>query len=203
MIKEENVKTHIGKERLNVSGMAKTLVYVPRMFTKESFKRIVGEVPEDFDKTAKEFWGYITKRLKTVLSRIHWVYSDSLPKDVENTSLRDKEYVIVEGLVKNGAQLKYVEDSILAAEVKAWFEMTKTSSSQVVFELYNESLREMCRSIMGTINQTLKRGEIGVLFIDSSFKISFPREIRVIKMFPFDPQDYLKRHQVKLRKQKN
>jgi len=78
--------------------------------------------------------------------------------------------------------------------------MAKTSPSQVVLELYEESSKEMCRSVMDAIDQTLKNGKMGVLFIDSSLKISFPKDLTVIRMFPFDPQDYLKRHQVKLRK---
>lgn len=43
--------------------MAKTLVYVPRMFTREEFKEVVGEVSEDFDRTAKEFWNYVSEKL--------------------------------------------------------------------------------------------------------------------------------------------
>ena len=200
MIEEAKVKTHIGKELLNVSGMAKNLIYVPIMFTTEQFKELVGEVPDDFDRTTKEFWEYVTKRLKAVSSRIRWVYSDSFSKDEGKAPFLGEESSIVKGLVKNGAQLQSVEDPILAAEVKAWFEMTKTSSSQVVLELYEESSKEMCRSVMDAIDQTLKNGEMGVLFIDSSLKISFPKDLTVIRMFPFDPQDYLKRHQVKLRK---
>ena len=197
---EEKVKTQIGKELLNLNSMAKSLVYVPRMFTTEQFKELVGEVPDDFDETAKEFWEYVTKRLKAISNRIRWVYSDSFSKDEGKAPFQEEESTIVRELVKNGAQLQSVEDPILTAEVKAWLEMTKTSSNQVVRELYEESLKEISKQVIDVIDQTLKNGELGVLFIDSNLKISFPREMRIIRMFPFDPQDYLKRHQVKLRK---
>jgi hypothetical protein len=200
MTEEEKCKIHIGKELLNVSSMVKTLVYVPRMITREQFRGLVGEVPDDFDRTVKEFWEYIQERLKAVSSRIRWVYSYSFSKDDGQALIQEEESAIIKELVKNGAQLQTVTDPILAAEVKAWFEMTKTSSSQVVFELYEESLNEMCRRVTESIDQTLQSGDMGVLFIDSSLNLSFPMDLKVIRMFPFDPQDYLKRHQVKLRK---
>jgi hypothetical protein len=50
---------------------------------------------------------------------------------------------------------------------------------------------------MDVVDQTLKEGEMGVLFLDSRLKISFPSGLRVIRMFPFDPRDYLNRHRVK------
>ncbi|MFQ6075705.1 MAG: hypothetical protein ACE5Z5_06190 [Candidatus Bathyarchaeia archaeon] len=99
MIKKELVKTQIGKEQLNVSSMAKTLVYVPRMFTKDEFKNLVGRVPEDFDRTAKELWEYVNERLKAISSRIHFVYSDSFPNDKGKSPFRGEESAIVEELV--------------------------------------------------------------------------------------------------------
>lgn len=180
-------------------SLAKTLIYIPRMFTGEEFKELVGEIPEDFDRTTQNFWKYILERLKAVSSRVRWVYSDSLLKNERKLYFRREESAIIKELDKNDAQLQAVGDPTLTSEVKAWLEMTKTSSSKVVFELYEESLREMSKHVMDAVDKTLKNGEIGVLFIDSSLKISFPKDMRVIRMFPFNPQDYLNRYRVKLR----
>lgn len=179
--------------------MTKTLIYIPRMFTGKEFKELVGEIPKDFDKTTKDFWKYIIKRLKAVSRRVRWVYSDSLLKNERKTYFRREESAIIKELDKNSVQILAVGDPTLASEVKAWLEMTKTSSSTVVFELYEESLREMSKHVMDVVNKTLKNEEIGVLFIDSSLKISFHKDMRVIRMFPFNPQDYLNRYRVKLR----
>lgn len=180
--------------------MARTLVYVPRMFTREEFKELVGEVPEDFDRTAEEFWNYVSERLRSVASKIRWVYSDSFPEGEGKKTSQGEEVEVVRALAGSGAQLRAVGDPILVGEVKAWLELSRTSSNQVVLDLYRESLKEVGAHIVNVICQTLKDGEMGVLFVDPGLKISFPGEVRVIRMLPFDPQDYLNRHRVRLGK---
>ena len=71
--------------------------------------------------------------------------------------------------------------------------------SRIVLELYEESVRERDDGIESLINESLKDGETGLLSIDSSIKISFPVDVRVVRMCPFDPQDYLNRHLTKVR----
>ena len=55
----------------------RTLVYVPRMFSKKEFKRLVNFVPENFDETASEFWQYVSERLIAIANRVRRVYSDA------------------------------------------------------------------------------------------------------------------------------
>lgn len=192
MGEEGQVKIHIGKKILNMSDEEKTVIYVPRMFTVKEFEEIIEKIPEDFFWTVKEFWDYIDARLRNLSINVSWVYSDVSLGDRENLS------AIVSFLVKIGAILRFVDDGSLYAEVKAWFEMMKTSPSSIVFELYEESIRELNKHIVSTINNTLKEGEIGVLFIDSNINVSFPKKIRVIRMFPFHPRDYLNRQKAKI-----
>ena len=52
---------------------------------------------------------------------------------------------------------------------------------------------------VSTVDKTLNDGEIGVLFIDRDRRIIFPDTIRVIRMHPFDPSDYLNHHRIKLK----
>jgi hypothetical protein len=177
----------------------KTLVYVPRMFTRDEFKKILMIVPNDFDSTSKEFWEYVSNRLRTVSSKIRWVYTDAYPHgEIESSHVGESS--IVADLVTTGVKVHKAVNPILAAEAEAWREMEKESPSQVVREMYDESVREISRHVIDAIDQTLEDGEMGVLFLNPLLKIHFPEKMRVIRLFPFDPQDYLTRHRVMLAK---
>ena len=72
--------------------------------------------------------------------------------------------------------------------------------SQVVREMYEKSLSEIDKHLFDVVDQTLEDGEMGLLFLDPLLKISFSEKLRVIRLFPFDPQDYLARQRVMLMK---
>jgi hypothetical protein len=168
------------------------------MFTEEEFEELVGFVPNDFTKSAEDFWKYILKRLSPLSHRIRWVFTDRV--ETKKLLLKEYEVNLVQGLVNEGAQLRSVEEPTLFAESQAWFEMMQTSSTQVVYELYKESRKEISKHIVEVIEQSLRDRELGVLFIDASINLSFPDKMRIIRMFPFNPNDYLNRYRVKLRK---
>ena len=169
------------------------------MFTRGEFQKLVTRIPDDFDSTWNEFWEYVSDRLRIVASKICWVYTDSCSYE-EGESSNVGESAIVAGLVKTGAKVQEVVDPMLVAEAEAWREMERKSPSQVVREMYDESLGEIGRHVFDAVDQTLKDGEMGVLFLDPLLKISFSEKLRVIRLFPFDPQDYLTRHRVILMK---
>jgi len=179
----------------------KTLVYVPRMFTRGEFQKLVMRVPDDFDSTWNEYWEYVSDRLRVVASKIRWVYTDSGSHEEGESSIVG-ESAIVAGLVTTGTGVKVqaAVDPILVAEAEAWREMARKSPSQVLREMYDESLGEIGRHVFDVVDQTLEDGEMGVLFLDPLLKISFSEKLRVIRLFPFDPQDYLIRHRVMLMK---
>ena len=177
----------------------KTLVYIPRMFTRDEFQKLVMRVPDDFDSTWNEFWEYVSDRLRAVASKIRWVYTDSGPHEEEESSMVG-ESAIVAGLVTTGVKVQAAVDPILVAEAEAWREMARKSPSQVLREMYDESLGEIGRHVVDVVDQTLEDGEMGVLFLNPLLKIFFPEKLRVIRLFPFDPQDYLTRHRVMLMK---
>lgn len=177
----------------------KTLVYIPRMFTRDEFNALVGTVPADFDRTSEAFWEYIRERLKAVARRIRWVYTDSAPNE-EGTPPMKGASTIVESLVETGVNVQSAVDPLLVAEAAAWRKMTRTTPSPVVLDLYERCLLEISKHVRDVIDQTLEEGGMGVLFLHPLLKVSFPEDMRIINMFPFDPQDYLNRHNVRLRK---
>lgn len=177
----------------------KTLVYVPRMFTRDEFQKLVTRVPDDFKSTQDEFWEYVSDRLRAVATKIRWVYTDSDSHPAEASS-KEGMLAVVAGLVASGVKVQAAVDPLLVAEAEAWRDLARASPSQVVQELYDESVREIGRHVVEVVDQTLKDGEMGVLFLNPLLHISFPEILRVIRLLPFDPQDYLTRHRVLLTK---
>lgn len=176
----------------------KTLVYVPRMFTRDEFKDLVDTVPPDFDRTSEDFWQYVRERVKAVARRIRCVYTDFTPH-TEDTAPVTGAAAIVESLMETGVTVQAAVDPLHAAEAAAWREMMRTTPSPMVRDLYEECLSEVSQHVRDVIDQTLEDDGMGVLFLHPLIKVTFPEDMRIITMFPFDPQDYLNRQQVRRR----
>ncbi|MFQ6050072.1 MAG: hypothetical protein ACE5K4_00085 [Candidatus Hydrothermarchaeota archaeon] len=174
----------------------RTLIYIPRMYSRNEFERLASKVPEDFEERSNEYWDYVEEKLGPLmkLRRIHKVYHESLCESGDEglktlSSFDKRNYSIVKKLIESGAELQTTEDRLLIAETKEWFEQSK--SNPLLLELYEESMRERSEHIARIIDQTLKDGETGAIFVDSELKINLPGDIRVIRMCRFDPSDYL------------
>jgi hypothetical protein len=72
--------------------------------------------------------------------------------------------------------------------------MKMLSPNEVILQLYEESSQEIQQHVLGSINNMLRDGELGVLLLSAGIKMSFPENFRVIRMLPFNPLDYLARH---------
>ncbi len=175
----------------------KTLLYVPRMFTRDELQTLLRVVPDDYALTQDEFWTYVLDRLRAVARQIRWVFTES-NVDPAAAAVRGGVAAIITGLVASGVQVQVAVDPLLLAEAEAWRDLTETSPSPVVRELYDDSVRELGRHVVEVVDRTLKDGETGVLFLHPLLSISFPDTLRVIRLLPFDPQDYLARHRVLL-----
>ncbi len=177
----------------------KTLLYVPRMFTRNELQTLLTEVPDDFSRTHDEFWTYVSDRLRAVAGLIRWVYTES---DTYRSAATARKGVaaVIAGLVASGVKAQVAVDPLLLAEAEAWRDLTRTSPSSVVHELYDDTVRELGGHVVEVVDRTLMDGETGVLFLHPLLPISFPDTLRVIRLLPFDPQDYLARHRVLLTK---
>jgi hypothetical protein len=78
--------------------------------------------------------------------------------------------------------------------------MLKNQQSNIVIrELFQENLDERIGYISDRIEQTLKGNEVGVLFLEPNLRVELSKDIKIIRMWRFDPSDYLKSWQVQLR----
>lgn len=168
-------------------SLAITLIYVPRMFTSHEFQSLIGSIPADFQKTEKQFWDYITQKLNSLIPRITCLFSSHTAQD-------SAESILINNLIKTGIRHVLTPDEILLREGLEWFRMTKVTPNEGVLQLYEESSHEIEQHTLASINNTLQDGQLGILLLSAGIKMMFPENLRVIRMFPFNPLDYLKRH---------
>ncbi len=184
--------------------MVRTLVIIPRMYTKGEFKEAVAYVPEDYGAKSDEFWSYVTEKLRLFRGRIRKVFRESLSKEskeaLQAVSADDERgYTLIIHLLEEGAEIKQTEDPILVAESESWLKMIKSSPNDTLLEFYERNLAERNRYVANHIAQSLGDGEVGLLLIDSRHKLELPQDIQVIKVCPFEPADYLESTAIKAR----
>ena len=173
----------------------RTLILIPLMYSLADLKKTLGSIPEDFEAASSEFWDYVCKKLKIFEGKAKVVYSEKTITDRGESAVD----VLMVKLRKGNTEFHCVDDPLLAAEVEGWLDLMKNGQNKVALELFEESLRERDQYSLGVIDRTLDDSKIGVLLIDPARRISFPDSIKVIRMCPFDPVDYLKRHLVQLK----
>jgi hypothetical protein len=184
--------------------MPRTLLIVPRMYAKSEFREAVSYVPDDYGAKSEEFWTYVTDKLTVFRGRVKWVFRESLSEDTEKalkevSGDEERGLSLIVGLLEEGAKLKKTEDRILVAETESWRQMIRGSSNNALLELYEQSLAERNRHISNLVDQSLVEGDVGLLLIDSKRKLELPKNIRIIRVLPFDPADYLDVEIVKAR----
>ena len=185
--------------------MGRMLFHVSRMYTEAEFKNLVTSLPDDFIQKTSEFWSYVNERLSKLSGKINKIYREGICKDdgealSQLCSMDNENYLVVKGLVENGARFVATEDPILVGESESWATMLRNQqSNSVIQELFQESLEERIRYISNRIEQTLNDNEIGVLFLEPNLRVELSKDIKIIRMWRFDPSDYLKSWQVKLR----
>jgi hypothetical protein len=176
--------------------MSRTLIIVPRMYTKDEFKEETSYVPDDYDTRCEEFWGYVAEKLSVLKGRIRKIFRESLSINTKEALLalsgdEQQSRAALVGLLEDGAVPESTEDPILMAETESWIEMMRGTPNEMLSELYGQSLAEQNRYIANRIGESLREGEVGLLLIDSRRRIEPPQDIRVIRVCPFDPADYL------------
>ena len=158
------------------------------MFNQNDIKEILDDVPNDFQKESDEFWNYIESKLRqlpTVVKRIYLV----LKNDLINPKINNLILFLQEG----GGEVERFSDKTLVKEGWAWYVMSQ--GSRGFEEDFIEDInKELSNALCGMIDQSLKDFEIGIVFYEPTCAISIGDNIRVIKMTPFDPRDYLIRH---------
>ncbi len=177
---------------------------VPRMYTKSEFMKAASHVPDDYDARSEEFWSYVSDKLHAFRGRIVMVFVESLSKDTKEalSAVLGGEgpgFSLISDLLEDGAKLKPTEDPILVAETESWLQMIARSSNATLREFLEQNLTERNHSVSDLVGRSLGEGEVALLMIDSRRKLELPKDVRVIRVLPFDPADYLNVSVIKAR----
>jgi len=176
------------------------------MFSKGELEDAGLGVPDDFNDRSKEFWSYVEERLKGLSGRIVKVYIESTHEGgaeglntirVANAEL----HRIVSWLVDRGAEVTATEDRFLVLETESWSDLARQGVAGAEIEMLERSLKDREAFVAKRIDETLSEREMGVLFTSALQTSSLPSDIRVIRMMPFDPIDYLKTWMITVRLQ--
>ena len=185
------------------------LIRVPRMFTEAEAKRVLGTLPDDFEKTSNEFWAYVNEKLANYVGRVQRVYRDGIclagKQTLDQLEKVDRQnFEIAKKLVDGGAAFESTEEPLLVSESESWLEtMMHQESNSVVFEMFEQTMKDRDSFVSKRINDTLVGDELGVLFMDPSRRVSLDEKIKIIIMCRFDPLDYLKSWQLQLKQKTN
>ena len=175
------------------------LFIVPKMFTREELASLNNDIPEDFQAKSKEFWDYISVRLRKprVIQRI---YYDSLTKEGEeaikfiNESNANCGRLVGE-LVSEGATVYSSEDRLLVEETASWTSMLEKEEKEdpTIMDFLSQNMSDRNKFLGNVIDKTLKEDENGVLFVRPGRDMSgyLTSDIKSIKVQPFEPSDYL------------
>jgi hypothetical protein len=185
--------------------MGKMLIRVPRMYTEAEFKNFLKVLPDDFEEKSNEFWSYVDEKLAGFVGKVQRVYRDGICVQGDEAlkqlvGLDVENFKIVKKLVDAGASFEVTEVALLVAESENWQKMlTSEQSNQTVLEMFEDTMKERDSYVSKRVNETLQDDECGVLFMDPSRTVNLNEKIKVIIMFRFNPLDYLKSWQVRLK----
>ncbi len=170
----------------------RTVILIPVMYSAVDLKEFLGSVPSDFVDESRRFWIYVEEKVALAPGDVSLV---CLLWNEETVDARARS--IVESMETRGAETLRLEDSILLGEARAWLDMSLNVGDLGSKELYEESNRELVQALDMMLD-TLADMKTALVFVDPAFKPVFPEGLRVIKMMPLDPEDYLRRHKIRL-----
>ncbi|MCP8312089.1 MAG: hypothetical protein L6N95_03040 [Candidatus Methylarchaceae archaeon HK01B] len=186
-----------------MSHMARTLFVVPKMYTQKQFRLIAKDLPPDFEERHAEFWSYVKERTFKLTGRINRIYFDSLTefgeeglKDIMSEDEDAGE--IVKSLMQSGTILHSTEDKVLVGETKSWLSMMETMNDETIVDMLHKNMKERDEFVCHSIDSTLKKGEMAILFLSPERKVGLSEDIKVVRVCRFEPLDYLKSYLVQI-----
>lgn len=193
-------KIAIGLKKVRLDdGSKRVLLLVPRFYNKQELELLLNKVPDDYEEKSEEFWNFVKEKLDKFINLVNRVYHESVDKDgVEglktiHSLFDEREYRIVKTLIDHGAHLHATEDAILIMETASWLRMmAEEPDLKDLKEFLEDSLKARAKYSSEIINTTLKKGEVGLVIIEPARKLILQKDITVIRICRFDPQDCLK-----------
>ena len=169
---------------------ARKLFFVPLLFTP---KQLEGELFEKVFKYWDQVEGQLTN-LELKLGIVKKVYHELVPVGGEEGSkiieeLNSTSYGIVRARLDKGAELEPLEDANLLTESMDWTRclavgLQNQKVFDKVYESYIQAQKKRNEHIAKMIDNTLKKGEIGILLMREGHQVQFSADIEVFYVSP-------------------
>jgi hypothetical protein len=155
------------------------------------------DAPVEYVDKFNLYWEQAKEHVIKLETKIGWasrIYHESITVAGEDglkvmEKLSPESYQITIEKCHNGAQLEAVEDEELLKEAMDWercllLGFMSEKVARKVSEFYLEASRNRYQHIAHRIEETIKPGEAGILFIREGHMIQFPEDIEVFSVAP-------------------
>lgn len=166
------------------------LYLVPLIYSSE-------DAPEEYKEKCSHYWQQVAEQLSNLemkIGEVTRIYHESISlsgeeamKTMERLNLDN--YQIVKSKCDNGAVLEAIEEKELLEEAMDWercllIGLMSEKVANKVSESYVEASRKRYEFMVNKMNETLKDGEAGLLFVREGHRLQFPADIEVFSVFP-------------------
>jgi hypothetical protein len=183
----------LGKvEKPEVSSFKQTrkILQVPLLYSGK-------EAPADFLELFEKYWrqvGEMVAKLENSLGNVSVIFHETVNTGGDEglkmiETLSPKSHAIISSRCKSENLLKVVEDVGLLEEVMDWerclmIGFLSDNVAKQVYDAFNDASRRRYAHISKTIDETLKDGDVALLFIREGHMVQFPSTIDVFIVAP-------------------
>lgn len=154
-------------------------------------------VPAEGQQLLDRYWSEVRDHIHNLersLSTVVHVFHETLFADGDEgmqliESLNPKGYSFIQAMCSSTATLEITEDKALVEEHMDWQRCISTGLTSekvlnIALEGYRETTQKRYEQIGARIEETLKDGEAGALFIREDHRVQFPADVQVFYIAP-------------------
>ena len=154
-------------------------------------------VPEEGETLLERYWSEVrdhVNNLERSLGTVYHVYHETLFSEGDDgmkllEGLNPKGYSFMQAMCQSTARLEATEDRALVEESSDWqrcitIGLVSEKVSSTAMQGFQEATQKRFEHIGSRIDETLKEGETGVLFIREDHRTQFPDDIQVFYVAP-------------------
>ena len=155
------------------------------------------DAPEDGQQILERYWSEVrdhVRNLERSLGKVVHVYHEALFSGGEEGTrlleeMNPKGASFIQAMCLSDAQLEATEDRALVEESSDWQRcisvgLTSEKVLSTALEGYQSSTKARYEHIGARIDETLKEGESGALFIREDHRVQFPADVKVFYVAP-------------------
>ncbi len=153
--------------------------------------------PAEYLELYEKYWRQVEEmvaKLEAKLGHVTLIFHETVDRDGEGgleilKELHPKSHSMVDKRCAESASLKCIEVSELLEEVMDWERclmvgLISEKASKQVYEAYSDASRKRYQFISKTIDDSLKPGDVALLFIREGHLVQFPQDVEVFMVAP-------------------